>query len=386
VIQSRRVRIFVLIDALGWEFLKGSSSFCDFLGYRVPLRTVLGFSSGAIPTILTGVPPAQNGHWNLFYLDPQGSPFRWLRALTFLPDWLLDNRIVRKLLKELGRRVLGLGGSFECCVSPKLLPWFNYVEKRNIYDRGGISGAPSIFDRLAEQGVSYRAYSYHRWKDEEICERVVDDIRGGEASFFFVYLSELDMFLHTHCSDSAALSQKLAWYDAELQKMFSVAREVDPKATFMVFSDHGMTPVLNHYDVVSEVESLKLRMPQDYLAVYDSTMARFWFFSDKGKNAIVEKLNSLSCGRIVSDEELRQLGVFFPDHRYGDIIFLMHPGSLMARSDFNGYEWKPVGMHGYHPDDPYSSGVFLSNEPRSGVHAVADIYQCMQQAASIEAR
>src|SRR4029077_11133754 len=117
------VTVFVLIDALGWKYVEGGDFLTDLLPIRKPLRTVLGFSSGAIPTILTGVPPAQNGHWNLFYLDPHRSPFRWLRFLTFLPDWLVDNRIVRKLLKELGRRVLGLGGSFECCVSPKLLPW-----------------------------------------------------------------------------------------------------------------------------------------------------------------------------------------------------------------------------------------------------------------------
>ncbi len=75
------VTIFVLIDALGWQYLEGREFLNDVLAYRAPLQTVLGFSSGAIPTILTGAPPAVTGHWNLFYYDPAGSPFLWLRLV-----------------------------------------------------------------------------------------------------------------------------------------------------------------------------------------------------------------------------------------------------------------------------------------------------------------
>ncbi len=375
------LHLFVLIDALGWRFLEGREFLTDLLPFRTPLRTVLGFSSGAVPTILTGVPPAQNGHWNLFYYDPQDSPFRWLRLLTFLPDHLLDNRITRKLLKEMGRHLLGLGPLFECCVSPRLLPWFNWVEKRNIYDCGGIGGAPSIFDQLAERDIPYRVYSYHRWRDQEILRQVRRDLQAGRAAFFFLYLSELDHFLHDHCKDRQALDKKLTWYEAELRQLFEFARQLDPKASMTIFSDHGMTPVRKHYDLVREVQALGFLMPQQYLAVYDSTMARFWFFDNRARREIVARLQTVSCGRIVPDHELRQLGVFFPDRRYGEVIFLLHPGWLLSRSDFNGAGGTPAGMHGYHPDDPYSDGIFLSNQqPAVPVRTVADVYHCMRRA------
>src|SRR5439155_6518704 len=102
--RKRRLQVFVLIDALGWRILEGRDFLSDLLPYRAPLRTVLGFSSGAIPTILTGLPPAAHSHWNLFYYDPDHSPFRWLRHFQFLPDCVLDHRVTCKLLKELGRR------------------------------------------------------------------------------------------------------------------------------------------------------------------------------------------------------------------------------------------------------------------------------------------
>jgi predicted AlkP superfamily pyrophosphatase or phosphodiesterase len=383
--RGRRLHLFVLIDALGWQFLQGREFLSDLLPFRTPLRTVLGFSSGAIPTILTGLPPAQNGHWNLFYYDPAGSPFRWLRHFRFLPDRVLNHRVTRKLLKELGRHVLGLGSNFECCVSPRLLPWFNWVEKRNIYDRGGITGAPSIFDQLSGEGIPYRVYSYHAWSDEEILKRARQDLKAGECNFFFLYLCEMDMFLHNQCKDHLQLEKRLGWYASGLRDLFELARKLDSEATFTVFSDHGMTPVKHDYDLLGQVKALGLDMPSDYLAVYDSTMARFWFFTSKARQGIAERLKTLSCGRIVPDEELRQLGIWFPDRRYGELIFLMHPGWLIAQSDFNGRGWMPAGMHGYHPDDPYSDAIFLSNrKPLTEMRTIADIYEFLRE--TVESR
>jgi len=381
---KQRVTIFVLIDALGWRYVEGQEFLNDILTYRVPLQTVLGFSSGAIPTILTGVPPAVTGHWNLFYYDPQGSPFRWLRSLQFLPDAVLNHCVTRKIIKELGRRVLGMGPLFECSVSPRLLPWFNYVEKKNIYDHGGINGSRSIFDQLDQQGIAHRVYSYHHLGDAEILEQAVKDIEEKKASFFFLYLSEMDMFLHMHCKDPVQVKARLDWYDQGLRKVFAVAQKIDPQASMTVISDHGMTPIDNRYDLVGDIEALGLQMPADYLAVYDSTMARFWFFGDQAKQKVERRLTELQCGRILGDEELRQLGVFFADRRFGELIFLLNPGWLVSQSDFNGKGWMPIGMHGYHPEDPYSDAIFLgSSRPSLAMRTIADVYSCMRNASGL---
>ena len=379
--EGRKIHLFVLIDALGWEYLKAREFLGDILPYRGPLRTVLGFSSGAIPTILTGVSPSVNGHWNLFYYDPQGSPFRWLKYFQFLPDAVLNHRVSSKILKELGRHVLGLGPLFDCGVSPRLLRWFNWVEKRNIYERGGISGANSIFDQLAERNIPHRIYSYHHLSDARIVDRAQKDIADSDAEFLFLYLSEMDMFLHSHCSNPKEIDRKIAWYDTQLRAVLKTARRIDPEASLTVFSDHGMTPVHQHYDLMSDIEALPFRMPADYLAIYDSTMARFWFFSEDARRGIVDCLQNSPCGRILHDEELRDLGVFFGDRRYGELVFLLKPGWLVARSDFNGPRWVPAGMHGYHPDDSYSDAVFLSDrQPPIPMRTIADVYPCMREA------
>lgn len=377
--SKRPISIVVLIDALGWKYLEQRPFLDKFLPYRRGVRTILGFSSGAIPTILTGKPPAVTGHWNLLYYDPQNSAFRWARYFDFLPQRVLDHRFTRRVVTEVGRRFLRMGPSFECCVSPPLLSWFNWVEKKNIYSEGAISGAASIFDDLSRRGIPYRAYSYHELSDTDILDRAEADLKGTDARFFFIYLSEMDMFLHLHCDQSEQITSKLRWYEDRIAKLFELARTIDSDAHLSVISDHGMTPVSHHYDLLGELEPLGLRMPDDYLAVFDSTMARFWFFTEAARRFVVDRFSALPCGRWLLDDELKREGVFFPDGRFGEQVFLLHPGWLLSRSDFNGARWMPAGMHGYHPDDPYSDAILLSNYERPGspVQHIADVHRHM---------
>ncbi|HVB34133.1 MAG TPA: alkaline phosphatase family protein [Patescibacteria group bacterium] len=368
-------RILVLIDALGWTYVREQGFLQGLLRYRAPIRTVLGFSSAAIPTILTGAPPQRHGHWNLLYYDPEHSPFRWLRRLDFLPERVLNNRLTRRSITEIGRRALGLGPLFDCSVNPRLLPWFNWVEKRNIFARGGITGAPSFFDEIARRDVSCRVYTYRDSSDEEIIQKAEKDLASGEADVLFLYLSEIDRFLHERCASRQDWMATLARYETRLLSLFEKALERDRRATCAVFSDHGMTPVRRHIDLAGEIGRLGYRMPEDFLAVYDSTMARYWFFGDRARQAITRHLAALPVGRILTDQELQRLGVFFGDRRYGELIYLLDAGCLLSDSGFHNGGWKPAGMHGYHPDDPYSDGVFLTNrEPSSPVRSVADVH------------
>jgi predicted AlkP superfamily pyrophosphatase or phosphodiesterase len=375
------IRIFVLIDALGWRYVREYQFLRQLLRYRVPVRTVLGFSSAAIPTILTGVAPERHGHWNLFYYNPERSPFAWLRPLSFLPDRFLNSRLGRRAITEIGRRTLGLGPLFECSLHPRLLPWFDWVEKRNIFASGGISGAPSFFDELAERGVPCRTYTYRDLPDDKILRAAEGDLASDGVRVLFLYLSELDRVLHDECADDSRCAAAIEHYETRLEALFLKALDRDPQATFAVFSDHGMTRVRAYRNLASEIRALRFRMPEDFLAVYDSTMARYWFFSERAREAITGRLRKIPGGRILREEELRRLGIWFGDCRYGELIYLLDPGWLLTDSDFHRGGWKPAGMHGYHPDDPDSDGIFLSNrEPSSPIREVGDVHGFLRQA------
>ncbi len=376
------VNIFVLIDAMGWELIAQRPFLREFLPHQQPVRTMLGFSSGIIPSILTGCTPVETGMWNLVFYNPTGSPFRSLRSFAPLLRHM-DNRIGRRLLTEVGRRVLRMGGNFDVSVPPQTLPWFDWAESRNIYSRGGIHGRRSIFDLLAARHVPHKIYSYKDpLSDAQILAHAAADVERGSAEFFFLYLCELDMFLHTNRNQPEKIEEKLAWYEQELGKVFAAARRRDPEASFHIFSDHGMTPVTRHCDLAAEVDGCGFQQPADYLVVYDSTMARFWFFHDEARKAITARLAALDYIRVLTDEELREFGVLFEDRRYGEMVALLAPGCIVAEGGFNGAGWRPAGMHGYHPDDPYAMAVYLSSHaPPQELASVKDIFNLMQEVA-----
>jgi hypothetical protein len=115
-------------------------------------------------------------------------------------------------------------------------------------------------------------------------------------------------------------------------------------------------------------------------------MARFWPFTERARRSLRERLANVSCGRLLTDGELTGLGVFFPDHRYGELVFLLDPGWLVGGSDFNGRGWTPAGMHGYHPDDAYSDAVYLSTHPVSeDLRTITDIHKTMRDAVQATA-
>ena len=370
------VGIFVLIDALGWAYLKDRDFLPEVLTYRTEVQTVLGFSSGAIPTLLSGKEPRDSGHWNLFYYDPVRSPFRWLRPFTRLPSGILNNRVVRRGVRFISQRLSRFGGYFQIYGVPvEVLPYFDICEKVDIYRPGGVPG--SIFDSLEESGLRFRSYSYHDCSDEEIIRQARRELRAGQFDFYFIYLSEMDAFLHHWCADGARVEKEIRRYEELLRELYAEASAANDALDFFVCSDHGMTPKRSGYDLIGQVQTLGLKMPQDYLALYDSTMARFWFFNERAHGLITRKLEELDCGRILSPEEQRRFGIDFSDNRYGDVIFLMDIGVLIEPS-FMGTR-APDGMHGFDPvQDEYASAAFLANRrPARPVGTLIDVHSVM---------
>jgi hypothetical protein len=359
--MAEPLSIYVLVDALGWELLRERPFLDDVLVERRWLTTILGYSSGAIPTLLSGLLPSQHGHWNLFYRDPGRSPFRWTRPLGRLPRPLVENRASRRALKLLARRLSGYSGYFSLYDYPVAhLAEFDLTEKRDIYRAGGLD-CPSLFDDLVAAGVPYECYNYHGHSDAEILALAPERAARTSARVLFLYLSGLDHHLHFHVHEPDSVSRTLGWYETGLRRVWEAAARVGRPARLFVFSDHGMTPIRWTHDLRRDVQALGLRIPEDYLPAYDSTMARFWVSHGRAREALTALLEGHPCGTLMTPAELRRLGVWFDDGRYYDLLFLMKPGVLLSPSDMGAVRF--AGMHGYHPSEPTCDAVLLSTEP-----------------------
>ncbi|HEY7509112.1 MAG TPA: alkaline phosphatase family protein [Vicinamibacteria bacterium] len=354
--------IFVLMDGLGWEVLRERPFLDDLLPDRHPVETILGYSSGAIPTLLTGVTPAVHGHWNLFYRSPRTSPFRWTGPLGRLPRALRENRVVRRGVAEVSRRLSGYTGYFAIYNLPvDRMRFYDICETTDIYRPGGIADAPSLFDRMEAQGEPYECFNYHRHTDEQILDLVPLRLKESPARTYFLYLAGLDLHLHLSITDEKGVTERLAWYAERLRRVYAAARARWGSARMHLFSDHGMTRVEGGRDLMGEVARLGLRIPQDYLPAYDSTMARFWADAPAAQRRLRELLGALPYGRLLDQREMAALGLAFEDDRYGQLVFVMKPGLTISPSDMGRVQLE--GMHGFHPhEDPHAAAVFLSSE------------------------
>jgi len=164
------------------------------------------------------------------------------------------------------------------------------------------------------------------------------------------------------------------------------AREHYGEVLLTIFSDHGMANCDRLLDLRARIEALGLRMGLDYAVVYDSTMARFWFFYERARVLVTECLKGVAEGRILPDAELEELGTLFPDRYFGELIFLVEEGVLIVPSHMGQ---RPIrAMHGYHPDARHSDASLLTNysDVPDGVTAIPHTYQLMAEQAERASR
>ena len=354
-----RKNIFIFIDSLGYEILNRQSFLDDIIKLRLPLKTPLGYSSAAVPTILSGQQPSIHGHWSFFYYSPHSSPFRYLRYLSALPRMITDRGRVRRYLSKGVQKILGYTGYFQLYNAPlEHLHFFDYCEKRDIFLPGGLNQGRGIFDVLFDNGIPYHVSNWRR-SDKENIELALTDIEKENMGFAFIYLSELDGLLHSYGTKHLKIKEKIYWYEQKLYELFEIAKR-NGQVEIFVFSDHGQADVHKTLDLMASIENLGLKFGEDYVAFYDSTIARFWFLNPQAEKIIRNLLSTLNDGNILDEEELKALGVYWPDGKFGQLMFLVNPGILIVPSHMG--KKAMAGMHGYHPEDPSADGIFLSNQ------------------------
>ncbi|MBO5822628.1 MAG: hypothetical protein J6R86_06415, partial [Lentisphaeria bacterium] len=113
--KHKTIEIFLFIDALGWKIVNDHRFMTHLLPHRKEIFMQFGYSSSAIPTILSGKTPSEHGHLGLFRFAPENSPFKTLSRLAWLfkPSGLWNRGRVRHHLSKLLKKVYGFTGYFQ---------------------------------------------------------------------------------------------------------------------------------------------------------------------------------------------------------------------------------------------------------------------------------
>ncbi|OYW92741.1 MAG: alkaline phosphatase family protein, partial [Caulobacterales bacterium 32-67-6] len=186
-------------------------------------------------------------------------------------------------------------------------------------------------------------------------------------AFLALYFDEVDTYGHRHGPDSAELEQALVRTDAAIGRLVAglEARGRLATANLIVVSDHGMAPTSR--DRVILVEDLVSASDGEVL----STGPHLTFEPAEGRQAQAEAAllrdhGHMTCWRKGDLPERFEYG----RHRRVASLFCLAdtgweilPQAVAAKRPLVG------GAHGYDPDDPTMSAVFVAAGPafRTGV-------------------
>jgi len=375
--MSEKVRVFVFVDALGWEQVERYGFLRDLLPNRRKIEMQFGYSCTAIPTILTGERPAAHGHLAFYDYAPAKSPFGAMRFLApFLrPRSFWRRGRVRNVLSRLVKRLYGFTGYFQLYGVPvERLPMLDYCEKTDLFVPGGMAPLKNIADVWREQGLRYHVSNW-RLPEAENFRVAAELFRKGAVDRAFVYSAAFDALQHDNVGRDEVLRPKVEKYAETIRGLHAALVAGGRPFELTVFSDHGMTPLRGTADAPAALAKTGLVWGSDYASAIDSTMARFWWLKDGAEGKVRAAFANLP-GRWLSEDEMRRHGIWREDHKFGDAIFLADVGVQFVPSDMGV---KPLnGMHGFVPDDKDSQACWLSTAPvPDGVARVCDYFKVM---------
>ena len=360
--MGKRLTIFMFIDALGWEIVKKHDFCAKKLPFRYPVKMQLGYSSTALPTILSGKKPVEHKHFSFYYYDPVNSPFKIFKylLLQYMPARIFNRWRVRHFLSKIIKKIYGFTGYFELYNMPyDRLPFFNYCEKKDIFAANGLSPVENLCDVLDKSKIPYLISDWRKQENNNI-EQMKAALEIGNIEFGFLYTADLDGFLHDNIKNPNTISNELLKYEQTITDLLQSANDNYDDFTFTVISDHGMTPLHGTSDLKKQIDELNLKFGKDYAASFDSTMARFWFLNPSARERIMRVLNSQTNARLLNQAEKHEYGIDFEDNMFGEEILLFEPGIQISPCDMG---LKPLpGMHGYTPEDKDSYACYLSNK------------------------
>ena len=380
--KEKTIEIFLFIDALGWKIVNDHKFLAELLPYRKSAFMQFGYSSSAIPTILSGKTPAEHGHLGLFRFTQTGSPFKHFSRMAWLfkPESFWNRGRVRHHLSKIIKKLYGFTGYFQLYRMPIWkLRFVDYCEKKDLFVANGMKPYENLYDALSRMGVPFHISDWHL-SDTENYAAAAKAIENGKK-FLFVYTAGFDGMLHNQVGDFQAVGRRLDAMAEQVESLYAKAQEYAENVHFTIISDHGMTPLVQTADMMSAMAQTGLVFGKDYGACYDSTMARFYYLVPESREVIENAMRQFP-GHFLTEDEERKYDIYREDRLFGDAVFLLDAGIQLAPSDMGD---KPMnGMHGFAPEDVYSAAAILANVPLPAyINHVKDYYKLMIERAEM---
>jgi len=347
--------LLVFVDALGPTQLEAAASRLAFAPHRGVLSGILGYSSGALATLLTGAPPKEHGRMCLFsQAAPGDGLLRPMMLLGLLPRFVHERGVVRRLGARALARFRGLSGYVALHkVPPAAFSWLDLPEREDLFLADEIGGQETFLQAARARGLRVQAA---RWalpesqRFDELEKRVAKE----GADLVFAYAAGLDGVLHAEGNGGARENATIESIALHVERLQHALRGDGPVTTVLV-GDHGMADVTR----VVDPRSVTARFGRTRHFV-DSTFLRIWGSAGELDRARHEIERAHWPAEWLDRPALESRAAPTVGSPYGDAMVVLREGTIFAPSFVGGVA---RGMHGYDLGTHSSKAAIASDAP-----------------------
>lgn len=314
-------------------------------------ESTAGFAQRSV--LFSGRYPDTSGNFSQFVFDPDNSPFKWIKGLGPLGAAVKPRKAffpARMAIQKVTTWKTGASGTDPAWIPPKFLPYFATCGDRSPLDLPGALGSPSLFDLCREQGLTYRYFSNPVVGDDDATHEVLArELRdGAPCDLYVARFSATDHTGHKEGPASDAMRKEhLPKLDRRLAGLHAALDAGYDSWDFFVCGDHGVAPVERRVDVLGALrEHCRAKPGKDYVVLINSTLAVFWYLTEKGQREVEAILTRVPGTHVVSESERRRRRIPLA-RQSGDRMLAAEPGVLFSPDHFHAAETVVVGMHGY---------------------------------------
>ena len=399
--------LFILLDAFRHDYINAVDTPFLYAGtrrgiYARKLKSTTGFTQRT--SIFTGTTGTESDMFTMFTFDSDGSPFRFLKHDRRTKRFVTSGQFLEKIPSVNGlkrvKRLLTEGyeqkertyrewiqnesKKYAAHAPPAyipltLLPFIGVSEdNRPIHLPGGIA-EETIFDVFVKEQIEYKYLMFPAFncEDEAVSQQFLS-AKKSSAKIILGQFSDSDLLIH-HCGPS---SQRRRTITGEIdRRLREIAVEYENDVTWIIIGDHGMTDVTDEIDIAAQLTSLEDALgvvrEGDYLVFLDSTMARFRWITQRGRDFLA-KIRQVPLfhdkGRFIDEAMAERYHIPVGDRRYGDLIWWANLGTLIFPDYFHDRYTHNKGMHGYDSDHDDMKGFFLAFGPNISMAAIEETH------------
>ena len=243
-------------------------------------------------------------------------------------DW---NKIFRYLLFKLARIDYG---------TPHLIPP-EYIDVFPVTKPS--FNRKSLYQILDENGIKYlKKEPKFTISEGTLIKKIPKFLKKYDA--VFLKLNSLDRLGHKYGPLSNKVKKRVKYFDKLIGELFP---KLGKNVSLIIMSDHGMTPVTRHFDLIGFLTKRGFEFRNHYIAFIGATYTSFWFKNEQYKEKIVNELSCLKVGQLLSVKDKIKLGINeIGMNFYGEEIFAVKEHYVFF-PEFYHIRKPPKGMHGY---------------------------------------